>query len=256
MSSHDRRAFLAACAVALLLTASAARGDEVLAAVATNFLNVVTQLEPEFEAQTGHDLRLVAGSTGKLYAQIVNGAPFEVFLAADQERPARLVADGLALEDSRRIYAEGRLALWSPRAEFIEADGARTLRSAGFRRLAIANPELAPYGLAAREVILNLGLESELSGRLVLGENIGQTLALVATGNAELGFIALSQLGALSERSSGSHWIVPRSLHSPIRQDVVLLAHAADRPGARAFLDYLRTPAVKDRIRSHGYDVN
>lgn len=248
--------FLAACSVALLLTAPAARGDEVLAAVATNFLSVVTQLESEFEAQTGHDLRLVAGSTGKLYAQIVNGAPFEVFLAADQQRPARLIADGLALEDSRTSYAEGRLALWSPRSGFVDADGARTLRSAEFRRLAIANPDLAPYGLAAREVIARLGLEGHLGGRLVFGENIGQTLALVATGNAELGFIAVSQLGSLSARSRGSHWIVPGSLHSPIRQDAVLLARAADRPGARAFLDYLRTPAVKDRIRSHGYDVN
>lgn len=227
-----------------------------MAAVATNFLNVVSQLESEFEAQTGHDLRLVAGSTGKLYAQIVNGAPFEVFLAADQERPARLIADGLALADSRRSYAEGRLALWSAKPGFVQANGARTLRSTEFRRLAIANPDLAPYGLAAREVVAKLGLERQLSDRIVLGENIGQTLALIATGNAELGFIAVSQLSSLPERSSGSHWIVPRSLHSPIRQDAVLLAHAANRPGARAFLDYLRTPAVKDRIRSHGYDVN
>jgi len=227
-----------------------------MAAVATNFLNVVSQLESEFEAQTGHDLRLVAGSTGKLYAQIVNGAPFEVFLAADQERPARLIAEGLALADSRWSYAEGRLALWSAKPGFVDADGARTLRSAEFRRLAIANPDLAPYGLAAREVVAKLGLERQLSGRIVLGENIGQTLALIATGNAEVGFIALSQLGSLSASSIGSHWIVPRSLHSPIRQDAVLLAHAANRPGARAFLDYLRTPAVKDRIRSHGYDVN
>ena len=247
---------VAVYSIALLLTGAGAQGDEVLAAVATNFLNVASQLEPEFEAQTGHDLRLVAGSTGKLYAQIVNGAPFEVFLAADQERPARLVAEGLALEASRRSYAEGRLALWSPRSEFVAADGARTLRAAEFRRLAIANPDLAPYGLAAREVLANLGLERQLKGRLVLGENIGQTLALVATGNAELGFVALSQLGSLRGRVNGSHWIVPRSLHSPIRQDAVLLAHAAERPGARAFLDYLRTPAVKDRIRSHGYDVN
>ena len=256
MSSRDRRAFFAACSVAFLLAASAARGDEVMAAVATNFLNVVSQLESEFEAQTGHDLRLVAGSTGKLYAQIVNGAPFEVFLAADQERPARLIAEGLALADSRWSYAEGRLALWSAKPGFVDADGARTLRSAEFRRLAIANPDLAPYGLAAREVVAKLGLERQLSGRIVLGENIGQTLALIATGNAEVGFIALSQLGSLSASSIGSHWIVPRSLHSPIRQDAVLLAQAANRPGARAFLDYLRTPAVKDRIRSHGYDVN
>ena len=259
MSSRGRRAFVVVYAVALLLAASGARGEDVLAAVATNFLDVVLQLEPEFEAQTGHDLRLVAGSTGKLYAQIVNGAPFEVFLAADEARPALLVAAGLALEDSRRSYAEGRLALWSPRPGWLDADGASTLRASGFRRLAIANPDLAPYGLAAREVLVNLGLASRLEGRLVFGENVGQTLALVATGNADLGFVALSQLrslAGLAGLAEGSHWLVPRSLHAPIRQDAVLLAHAADRPGARAFLDYLRTPAVKDRIRSHGYDVN
>lgn len=247
---------LAASGYALLAGATASRSEEVLVAVASNFASVVARLEAGFESSTGHDLVIVSGSTGKLYAQIVHGAPFEILLAADQARPARLVADGLAIGSSRRTYAMGRLVLWSPDPERVAIDGRETLRDARFRRLALANPDLAPYGLAAREVLVALDLEGVLSDRLVMGENIAQAYALVATGNAELGFIAASQEFESASARSGSRWLVPDSLHEKIRQDAVLLVRGSDRPGARAFLEYLASASVKDYIRSVGYDVD
>ncbi|MBJ19120.1 MAG: molybdate ABC transporter substrate-binding protein, partial [Deltaproteobacteria bacterium] len=210
----------------------------------------------DFEAATGHDLLLVSGSTGKLYAQIVSGAPFEILLAADQRRPERLVADGRGVAASLRTYAVGRLVLWSPDPKRVASEGEQTLRGASFRRLALANPDLAPYGVAAREVLTALGLEGLLANRLVMGENIGQAYALVATGNAELGLLAASQQMRPGVSPSGSRWLVPADLHGPIRQDVVLLRHASQSVGARAFLDYLSSSQAKHIIRSFGYDVD
>jgi len=257
------RGFLIALAVAwcaIVAPVAVARSDDVLVAVATNFAPVARQLGVEFERSTGHELRLISGSTGKLYAQIVNGAPFEVLLAADRQRPARLVSEGLAVATSRRTYAVGRLVLWSPDPQRVARDGRETLREADFRWLALANPDLAPYGVAAREVLMSLGLEGVLADRLVIGENIGQTHALVATGNAEIGLIAASQRpnGGLLPGSSGSgsRWLVPRDLHAPIRQDAVLLRRGSESAGARAFLDYLASPPAKELIRSFGYEVD
>ncbi len=255
MSIRSFPILLAMSGCAFGVAAPEAWGDEVLVAVASNFAVVVEGLEPDFEASTGHDLRLVSGSTGKLYAQIVRGAPFEILLAADQLRPARLVSDGLAIGASLRTYALGRLVLWSTDPERVGSDGRETLRQTNFRRLALANPDLAPYGVAAREVVASLDLEEILANRLVMGENIGQTHALVATGNAELGLIAASQLAQSPVPGKGSRWLVPDHLHGPIRQDAVLLRRGSESMGARAFLDYLASREVKDVIRSFGYGV-
>jgi molybdate transport system substrate-binding protein len=228
-----------------------ARADQALVAVAANFADALDGIAVPFEAETGHHLQVTIGSTGKLYAQIVAGAPFDVLLAADQERPARLEADGLTVPGSRFTYAMGALALWSADAHRIGTDGAAVLRAGSFRRLAIANPALAPYGAAAREALLELGLWEALAGRIVMGENIGQTHAMVATGNAELGLVALSQLA--TRAVTGSHWVVPHNLYRPIRQDAVLLSRAADNAAARALLEFLRRPSVRETIRKLGY---
>jgi molybdate transport system substrate-binding protein len=256
MSTRGLFIALAVSCIAVPTPASSARGDDVLVATASNFAAVVERLEADFESSTGHDLRVVSGSTGKLYAQILRGAPFEILLAADQQRPARLVAEGLAEAKSRRTYARGRLVLWSSDPERIGRDGKATLREADFRRLALANPDLAPYGVAAREVLGALQLDRLLADRLVMGENIGQAFALVATGNAELGFVAASQIDGSDALMSGSRWVVPSDLHGPIRQDAVLLGPGTESVGARAFLAYLASPEVKDLIRSFGYDVD
>jgi len=192
---------------------------------------------------------MIPGSTGKLYAQIVNGAPFDVFLAADVERPARLEADGRAVPGCRFTYALGRLALWSRDATRVD-DAGEVLRSAEFNRLAIANPRLAPYGRAAREALLALGLWEALQPRLVLGENIAQTHVFVYTGNADLGFVAWSQI--LAGGAGGSHWLVPAALHEPVEQQAVALR---DNGPVRAFVDFLRSPDARQIIREFGYDT-
>lgn len=238
----------------IAVSATLARAEQALVAVASNFAPVAEALVARFESTTGHRVTLVPGSTGKLYAQIVRGAPFDVFLAADSARPARLVAEGRALADSQRIYALGRLVLWSASADLRPRLGPELLASGRFRHLAVANPDLAPYGMAAREVLRTLDLETKLEERLVFGENIGQTYALVASGNATLGFIAYAQVATEVERGAGG-WRVPANHHAPIRQEGVLLARAATNPAARAFLDYLATDAAKRAISVAGYEV-
>ena len=225
-----------------------------LVAVASNFAPVAERIALRFEDATVHEVDVVAGSTGKLYAQIVRGAPFDAFLAADVERPARLVAEGHALADTRRVYAVGRLVLWS-------ADPARRaglspamLRRGDFRRLAMANPDLAPYGAAARATLEALDVLDRLSPRLVFGENIGQAYALVASGNAELGLVAASQLVG-PRATEGGGWLVPRDHHAPIRQAGVLLARASANPGARAFVEFLSGPEARAEILAAGYEV-
>jgi len=195
---------------------------------------------------------LSIGSTGKLYAQIENGAPFDVLLAGDQDRPERLVASGLADPTSRFTYAVGRLTLWSADPERIPADGQHALRHGSFR-LAIANPELAPYGAAARQTLQALGLYEQLRGRIVMAENIGQTHALVATGNAELGFLALSFLLSPRNTMTGSRWDVPDDLYAPIRQDAILLKRAMSNPAARDLLEFLRSSAARRAMADYGY---
>lgn len=240
----------------LLAGAAAARAETAMVAVATNFAEVMQRLEADFEAASAHAVTVSTGSTGQLYAQIAHGAPYHVLLAADQQRPAALEQRGLAVSGSRFTYAIGRLVLWSPQPGLVEADGAATLRAGAFRRLAIANPVLAPYGAAARQVLERLDLYAPLRERIVMGENIGQTHALVATGNAELGFVAMASLQRPDQPAHGSRWAVPQQLHDPIRQDAVLLARGADNAAARDLLAYLRSPPARALIRRFGYGVD
>ena len=235
------------------LLPAATPAEEALVAVATNFAAVIETLETDFERSSGHRLTVTTGSTGKLYAQIVNGAPFDVLLAADQRRPELLEREGHAVEGLRFTYAIGRLALWSPN-DPSQPIGRETLELGSFRKLAIANPDLAPYGAAARETLERLGLLERLRDRIVMGENIGQTYAMVATGNADLGFVALAYV--LNPRGMrGSHWEVPISTYTPIRQDAVLLSRAAKNEAAREFLEFLKRADVRTDIQRFGYRV-
>jgi molybdate transport system substrate-binding protein len=239
--------------VALVLGAPAARADTVLVAVATNFVAALDTLEPAFTAQTGHALNRAAGATGQLYAQIVSGAPFDVLLAADQERPTRLAAEGLGAAASQFTYAQGQLVLFGPTAPERIAQGLNGLADASLRRLAIANPLLAPYGLAAQQTLEQLGLWQTLQPKLVRGENIGQALTLVVTGNAELGFVAGSQV---LDAPAAQILRVPASYYDPIRQDAILLTRAADRPAALSFMAFLHSAAARELIERAGYTVD
>jgi len=243
-----------ALSAGLALPAPAA-GEEAAVGVAANFTEVVERLEERFERETGHTLTISVGSTGKLYSQIANGAPFDVLLAADQARPERLEEEGLAVAGSRFTYATGRLTLWSPEPGRVGADGAATLREGDFRLLAIANPELAPYGAAARQTLEKLGLWETLRDKLVMGETIGQAHAMVASGNAELGFVALSYVRSPRNETPGSRWDVPVGLYAPIHQDAVLLKRAAGNAAAKGFLEFLKSAETRALIESYGYAV-
>lgn len=238
--------------LALLLLSAAPSAQllaaEVQVAVASNFAPVLEKLEPLFEAESGHTLTLVSGATGNHYAQIMNGAPFDVFLAADDERPRMLEEAGKAVAGTSFTYALGKLVLWSRDADLVNT-GAKVLES-DFMHLAIANPRLAPYGEAAQEALESLGLWDTVQDRIVQGDNIAQTLQFVQSGNAELGFIALSQL--LDIGSTGSYWEVPDALHAPIVQQGVLLHDSA---AARAFIEFLQAGMSQDVIRMAGYDL-
>jgi molybdate transport system substrate-binding protein len=240
-----------ACTVAFVATAQA---DEVQVAVAANFTAPMQQIAAQFEKDTGHKAVLAFGATGKFYAQIVNGAPFDVLLAADDETPARLEADGLGTSGSRFTYAIGKLVLWSADPALIDARG-EVLKTGNFKHLAIANPKTAPYGAAAIEALGKLGLLAGLQGRFVQGENISQTQQFIVTGNAELGFIALSQVIKDGKVASGSAWTVPANLYQPIRQDAVLLARGKDKPAAGALLAYLKGDKARAVIKSFGYEL-
>ncbi|GBE09645.1 molybdate-binding periplasmic protein precursor [bacterium BMS3Abin12] len=233
---------------------AAAAPASVDVAVAANFIGTARTLAARFEAAGGGRVRLSFGSTGSLYAQIRYGAPFAVFLAADARRPRLLERAGLTVPGSRFTYALGRLVLWSTLAGLIERGG-KVLAQGRFRHLAIANPRTAPYGAAARAVLEHLGLWRRLAPRLVTGENIAQTYQFVASGNAQLGFVALSEVPPAHTPRAGSRWLVPAALYPPIRQQAVLLARAAHKRTARAFLAYLRGPAARRVIRAHGYGL-
>jgi molybdate transport system substrate-binding protein len=194
------------------------------------------------------------GASGKFYAQIKNGAPFQLLLSADDEKPAQLIKDGLAVADSRFTYAIGTLVLWSAKIGIVDARG-DVLAKGHFGKIAIANPKLAPYGSAAMEVLTKLGILKTISSKFVQGENISQAFQFVSTGNAELGFVALSQIMKDGKISSGSAWIVPGALHSPIRQDAVLLSPGKDSAAAKALLNYLKSDKSKRIIRSYGYET-
>jgi len=238
----------------LLLIAGSALADEVQVAVAANFTAPMQKIAAEFTRDTGHKAQLAFGATGKFYAQIINGAPFEVFLSADDETPARLEQEGHAVAGSRYTYAIGRLVLWSPQAGKVDAQG-DILKRGGIRRLALANPKTTPYGAAAVETLQKLGVLAQLQSTFVQAENIAQTYQFVGTGNAELGFVALSQVWQDGKLSSGSGWIVPASLHQPIRQDAQLLRNGSGKPAAAALLDYLRGDKARRIIKTYGYDL-
>jgi len=239
-------------ALVVLILPPMACADEVQVAVAANFTAPMKAIAAEFEKATGHKAQLSFGATGKFYAQIRNGAPFQVFLSADDETPAKLEQEGLAVQGSRFTYAVGTLALWSARPDFVDAKG-EVLSRGSFAHLAVANPKLAPYGAAAMETLDKLGLTSKLQAKFVQGENIAQTYQFVMSGNAELGFVALSQIMKDGRIGSGSAWIVPAEMHRPIRQDAVILAPGRDNAAANALLRFLRTRAVLAIIRSYGY---
>ena len=258
--AHRRRgAVLAAAALALLGLGAAPRplaAAEVKVAVAANFAAPLDEIARAFEKATGNHLLVSAGSTGKLAAQIQNGAPFEVLLAADAERPAALEKDGTAVAGSRFTYARGRLVLWSADPALVDPAG-KILASGRFQHLAIANPGLAPYGLAAQQALTALGLWQKLTPLLVQGEDIGQTFQFVASHAAELGFVALSQILAAgsSGQPKGSMWVVPEGLHQPIAQQAVLLARGKENPAARALLEFLKGPETRGILVRSGYSA-
>lgn len=230
----------------------AAAGNEyVTVAVASNFGTTARELAARFEQDTDYEIRITTASTGKLYAQVINGAPFDLLLAADAERPRRLEAAGVGVAGTRFTYARGMLVLWSRTA----ADCRAALRNVDGGRVAIANPETAPYGAAARSFLQRADLWAAVRERLVIGENIAQTLQFAASGNAELGFIARSQLQAASLPPASCSWPVPESLHDPVDQQAILLQRGADSEGARAFFEFLRSDAGRAIIQRHGYGL-
>lgn len=254
-----------ACAVWLLAaigwaaigtsTAAAVPASQARVAVAANFTAVAELLARQYAAQSGNHIALSAASTGKLYAQISHGAPFDVLLAADQATPRRLVDDGFAVRSSLYDYASGRLVLWSRDAKLIvDGDGEATLRRHDFHKLAIANPELAPYGAAARDVLRHVGRWQALQPRLVLGENVGQAAQFVLSGNADAGLLPCSLVLEVQRQVGGSAWPIPADWHRPIIQSAVLLTRGRNNPAARGFLAYLRSAAARRIIIAHGYD--
>jgi molybdate transport system substrate-binding protein len=226
-------------------------GDTLRVAVASNFAVVLQQLAPAFEAQSGHSLLISPGSTGRHYTQITNGAPFDIFLAADSERPVLLEQEQRAIAGTRFTYALGRIVLWSPDQDLVDAEG-QILQTGQYRHLAIANPRLAPYGLAAQEILAHLQMWDALQGKLVQGENIAQTLQFVESGNAELGFIAMSQWLELAEQQKGSSWEPPMTLYSAIEQQAVMLKDSA---AARQFMAFLNDSAARAVIANAGYGL-
>ena len=235
------------------LLTSAVQAAEVHVAVAANFTAPMKRIAEAFEKDTGHKMMVSYGATGKFYAQITNGAPFDVFLSADDETPAKLEKDGFAVSGSRMTYATGRLVLWSAKPGLID-DKASVLMRNDFNRLAIAAPKVAPYGAAAVETLNKIGLFPLLQTKLVMGESIGQTFNMVSSGNADLGFVAMSQVFESDKLKSGSAWVVPANFHSPLRQDAVLLARARSNPAALQFLTFLKSAQARVIMTLFGYE--
>ncbi len=232
--------------------ATSLRAEEAMVAVAANFSAPMQQIAALFQKETGHQIKLSFGASGGIYAQIKNGAPFDLFLSADQLTPQKLEAEGLGVPNSRFTYATGQLVLWSKQEGLVDAKG-HVLQNKSIQRIALANPKLAPYGAAAMETMTNLGLLKELQSKLVQGDNIAQTYQFVSTQNAQIGFVALSQVFANGKITSGSAWIVPGNLHQPIQQDVILLRKGQDNKAATALLLYLKGEQAKKIMKSFGY---
>ncbi|MBX9850066.1 MAG: molybdate ABC transporter substrate-binding protein [Rhodocyclaceae bacterium] len=231
-----------------------ANSGEVSAAVAANFTEPVKQIVELFQKETGHTVKLSFGSSGKFTSQIKEGAPFDVFLAADEKNPKLLEKEGLAVDGSRFVYALGKLVLWSAQPGFVDDKG-YVLRKGNYNKIAYADPKLAPYGLAAKETLEDQGLWTVVQGKLVTGESITQTYQFAATGNADLAFIALSQITKDGKVSEGSWWIVPAHMYNPIKQAAVQLTAAKDKDAAKAFLTYLKSEKAVAIIRNFGYEL-
>lgn len=247
--------FILLLTVTALLTVSViSKADTTLVAVAANFTKPMTDIAEAFEKTAGHSAKLSFGSSGKFVAQIENGAPFEVFLSADDKAPAKLEQSGFAVANSHFTYAIGKLVLWSATANLVDAQG-EILSKGGFKHLALANPKLAAYGAAALEVLKNKNLLNKLQPLFVQGENIAQTYQFVSTGNAELGFVALSQVIDNGKISSGSAWQIPENLYTPLHQEAVLLKKGEDNPAASALMQFLKSPEAKAIISKYGYGL-
>ena len=245
---------VAAILIAGLFLSAPLQAAELSVAVAANFTAPMQKIAAAFEKETGHKLALSFGSTGKFYAQIKNGAPFEVLFAADDETPARLEQEGQSVAGTRFTYAIGKLVLWSKQPGLVDGKG-EVLRTGSFERIALADPKLAPYGAAAMQTLTQLGLADTLSSKFVQGENIGQAYQFVATQNAPLGFVALSQVYAEGRVTEGSAWMVAETLYEPIRQDALILAKGKDNTAAAELMRYLQGDAAKAVIRSYGYGL-
>ena len=241
-------------AIALLGASAATRADEVQAAVAANFTAPLKEIATAFEAATGHKVVPAFGSTGKFYSQIRNGAPFEVLLAADSETPTKLETEGAAVVGTRFTYAVGKLVLWSATPGFVDGKG-KVLKDGKFEHLAIANPKLAPYGAAGVEAMKKLHVFEAIEPKLVQGENITQAFQFIESGNAELGFVALSQVIKDGNIGTGSGWIVDPKLYKPIKQDAIILLKGKDKPAAIALLDFLKGEKARAIILTYGYGL-
>ena len=250
------RSFTPGALAALIgcLAVTGVQADEVQVAVAANFTAPIQAIASEFEKDTGHKLIAAYGATGQFYTQIKNGAPFEVFLAADDSTPEKLEKEGDIVPGSRFTYAIGTLALWSAKDGYVD-DAGKVLKKNQFKHLSIANPKAAPYGLAATQVLAKLGLTDKVKDKIVEGQNITQAYQFVSTGNAELGFVALSQIFKDGKVSHGSAWIIPETMHDPIKQDAVILKKGENNPAAKALTEYLKGPKAEAIIKSYGYQL-
>lgn len=251
-----RRFFLLMAAVWLLALVPNAWAATTLVAVASDFTKPMTEIAAEFEKATGHSVKSSFGSSGKFFTQIQNGAPFEVYLSANEKYPLELEKSGYAVPDSHFVYALGKLVLWSPIPGYVDDQG-EILKTGDFKHIALADPTHAPYGVVAEEVMTNLGVLEKLRPLFVMGENISQTFQFVSTGNAELGFVALAQVidVASGKIASGSGWAIPERLHKPFRQTAVLLKAGAENSAARALLEFLKSPAVSAIISKYGFGL-
>lgn len=237
-----------------LLAVATAHADEIQVAVAANFTGPMQVISVLFERDTGHKASLSYGATGKFYAQIANGAPFQVLLAADDETPAKLIKEGNAVAGTAFTYAIGKVVLWSTDPKLVDAKG-EVLKKGGFKHLSLANPKTAPYGTAGMQVMNKLGVAESIKPLIVQGENISQTHQFISTGAAELGFVAYSQVIKNGAIGSGSGWVVPANLYDPIRQDAVILAKGKDKPAAIALMNYLKGEKAQAVIKSFGYEL-
>lgn len=241
----------ASALIAALFT-GAAHAETISVAVASNFTAPMQKIAAQFEKDTDHKAELSFGATGKFYAQISNGAPFGILLAADDKTPAKIAQEGKGDAASRFTYSIGKLVLWSKQDGYVDANG-EVLKTGKFQHVAIANPKLAPYGLAAEQTLTKLNLLDAIKPKFVQGENIGQTYQFAATGNAELGFVALSQVMEDGKIKAGSAWVVPAEMHEPIRQDAIVLNNAKDNVAAKALMDYLKGDKARAIISAYGY---